>query len=325
MLYILLGSDDFSKQQFIDAQAKKLGIGSVRVNSVDTVDRLLELGTPDLFANKSLHVIQGSLAVLAQAAAEQLRILADSASELVFVEEKVDKRKKEYQVLLKHKHVTVKDFAIPEGAEFTRWLESRVNALGGSATKPAIQLLANRLRGSQVEPSTSWAEGAPAYTLWQADQELVKLLTYAHGAAVDEAMVTMLSTRQYDTHAWTITNALAERQGAKLFTLLEAFFHEADTTDEKTKTIQLTALLAEQFRSILLVQAASVERQSDEHILELTGWKSGRLYVIKKLAQKFETKVVRDFLSKLEHLDIELKTTATPPRILLDMICAQVV
>jgi DNA polymerase III delta subunit len=93
--------------------------------------------------------------------------------------------------------------------------------------------------------------------------------------------------------------------------------------DEKTAIIQLNALLSEQFRSIAVAQNFLEEGTSDEQALAQTSWKPGRLFIMKKTAGRFAQKKVLDFLKKLEHLDEELKTSSTPPRVLLDLIVAQ--
>ena len=44
---------------------------------------------------------------------------------------------------------------------------------------------------------------------------------------------------------------------------------------------------------------------------------------MKKIAVRFKPKTVLEFLTKLEALDEELKTSSTPPKVLLDLIVSQ--
>jgi len=81
-------------------------------------------------------------------------------------------------------------------------------------------------------------------------------------------------------------------------------------------------VLSEQFRSILLVLAAQAERVPDQKLLADTGWKSGRLFVVRKNAARFSPRSIMELLQKLSFLDTELKSTSTPPRVLLDLILA---
>ena len=57
--------------------------------------------------------------------------------------------------------------------------------------------------------------------------------------------------------------------------------------------------------------------------LTTTGWKSGRLFVMKKAALRFAPKKIMETLQKLSSLDEELKTSQTPPKVLLDLIISQ--
>jgi DNA polymerase III delta subunit len=93
--------------------------------------------------------------------------------------------------------------------------------------------------------------------------------------------------------------------------------------DEKAKIIQLNSMLADQFRNILLVQDFVARRTPDTMILEQTTWKSGRLFIMKKLAAKFQPQQLISILDKLERLDVELKTTTMPGATILQLILAQ--
>jgi len=58
-------------------------------------------------------------------------------------------------------------------------------------------------------------------------------------------------------------------------------------------------------------------------LIKKSGWKSGRVYIMKKIASRFSSAKILETMKKLEALDEELKTSQTPPRVLLDMIVAQ--
>jgi len=73
----------------------------------------------------------------------------------------------------------------------------------------------------------------------------------------------------------------------------------------------------------LLVQDFLARRVPDQEILKQTAWKSGRLFVMKKLAGKFKPGQLISILDKLERLDIETKTTTTPGQTILQLILAQ--
>ena len=58
-------------------------------------------------------------------------------------------------------------------------------------------------------------------------------------------------------------------------------------------------------------------------MLEILGWKSGRLFIMSKVAARFSATSVLGLLAKLKALDEELKTGSVPPRVLLDLIITQ--
>ncbi|HVY68002.1 MAG TPA: hypothetical protein VHA30_03875, partial [Patescibacteria group bacterium] len=161
------------------------------------------------------------------------------------------------------------------------------------------------------------------YSLWQADSELKKLLAYAAGRPLTAADVQNLASDNRQTEAFDLTNAIADNRKDQVFVLMQRFLADQTGADEKTAIIQLNALLAEQFRNVALVQALQQEKKTDSQILEATDWKSGRLFVLKKIAARFAPKTVLDLLAKLSALDDELKSSSTPPRVLLDLIVSQ--
>lgn len=321
MLYLLLGGDDFSKKEYIEklAKQKKLSLDFISETS-SSVD-FKNLLAPTLFGVAKIFVFVNAIGSLAD---EKILVFIKESSQIViFTEEKLDKRKTQSQKLVKDKEITVKEFIVPTGAELEKWISDRVKALGVKMGTQAIKSLAFRLEGDSG--GNSFKREEAKYNLWQVDNELKKLLTFANGTEITKEVINALVPEIGETESWDIVNALAEKQPAKAYSLMEKFFRTQASTDEKSKVIQLNSLLAEQFRSILLVKSFQNSGAQDTEILERTGWKSGRLYIVRKLASKFEVKKLQDFCSKLVNLDEQLKSTSTPARVLLDLITAQIV
>jgi DNA polymerase III delta subunit len=116
-----------------------------------------------------------------------------------------------------------------------------------------------------------------------------------------------------------ILNAVSNKNIKSAIISLEQFFKQG-SEDEKSKAIHFSAVLSEQLRNALLIQSALANKLSEAQISSETGWKEGRVYMIKRLAQKISRTQIQDCLSKLEHLDVELKTSTAPPRIFIDLI-----
>jgi DNA polymerase III delta subunit len=135
-------------------------------------------------------------------------------------------------------------------------------------------------------------------------------------------MVTELVPSEQNYVSLAIADAVGKKNKAYLYQLLGGYYAEGGD-DEQGKTLALIGLLADQFRSQLQVKNALENRATDADILAVTNWKPGRLFVVKRLAGAFTERQLRDGLTKLETLDVELKTTSTPPRVVMELILAQ--
>jgi DNA polymerase III delta subunit len=244
--------------------------------------------------------------------------LAQSPHAIVLWEENLDKRKKSTTEWLKHPDVKVEEFVSPQGKDLAKWAAAKAGELGMDIDQAGIEYFLNRVLPAQS--SNKFVE--PKVDLWQLSNELAKLAAYAKGNSVTTDMIDDIVTPNNEVESWDIVNALGERDIKKAFLKIEQFYSD-DSSDDKAKSIQLNALLAEQFRNILMIQDFQKQRIPDAVILSKTGWKSGRLFVIKKLASKFKTAQLMSVLNKLEHLDIELKTSGIPGQVILQLITAQ--
>lgn len=318
MLYLLLGENHIAKKEFIHhlARAQKAELEYVRGgNAAPEWGQLTEAS---LFGGVKVLAIEGLLASLDME--KVLPIFKKSTHHILLVEDKLDLRKNEHKKLFKDADISVHTFDIPEGHELASWIRSRVTAQGGAISAAAIAQLLEMLLPTAENSFTT-----PVVNMWQLDYELAKLCTYASGQEITPEIVSALVPKNYDTQGWSIINALADRKRDELFLLLENYFHQGDGADHKTKIILLNALLADQLRSILMVKSFVSNQMSDSDMLAQTSWKSGRLYAVKKTASKFDASKLISILEKLEHLDIELKTGSVPPRVLLDVILAQII
>jgi len=314
MIYLLVGEDDFSKQNFI----KELYKPGVEVQSRD-VERLPsaeELSSNDLFGSKKLWILRNCVDALERDT--WLTKVSASPHIILLVEEKLDRRKTATKAWLTDKRLTLKEFFVPESAELSKWVTDHAQSLGLSWTQDLSTHLLDRLG---FVDTGRFGEGTKP-DLWLIHHELEKIKTYSADEPPTKETINNLVPQNAEAHVFSILDALAAKQSRDVTNLLSNYFSGQDGTDEKAKAIALTAVLAEQFRSILLVLAASVERVSDQKLLADTGWKSGRLFVVRKNASRFAPAKVKDLLQKLSFLDTELKSSSTPPRVLLDLILA---
>lgn len=356
MIHILLGPDDYSKKSFIaalvnpvrDDDAGKLAStfmspdlsppasftafsNGVKDQSADLVvyhqdDELpgaLRLTETDLFSRRKVFVFDGVMPELQ----DKLEDLITSKNSIVISVESLDKRKKENKDLLANKDIIVKEFNLPHGMELNKWIENRVGELGGKIAKPAVDELAVRLgrdNAKEIKVAGKVISTGEVYSLWQADSEIKKLMAYAQGRQIEIEDVQAIVPENLEVDAFEIINAISEGKKSQALNLMQKFLRADSASDEKTAVIHLNALLSDQMRSLAITQDFIKSKISDTEIIKRTAWKSGRLYIMKKLAGRLRPQKVLTTLPKLEALDEELKTSQTSPRVLLDMILAQI-
>jgi len=324
MPYLLLGPDDFSKKGFIDYLATKLNAEVVVFRQDDALPTLSAMFQTDLFSKAKVFVCEGVVPDFSQGFLD----FSQSKNRVVISVASLDKRKKENKELLSNETIEVKEFNLPHSRELDEWILNRVKELGGSINKSAIDLLAKKLGRDDAKETKVGGKVIAVeevYNLWQADGEIRKLIAFADGREITVEDVSALVSENKEVEAFAISNALGDGKAAEALNLINTFLKDEAGSDEKGAIIQLNALLAEQFRNAAMISDFVARKVSDDDILEKTGWKSGRLFVMKKIASRFPTKKLLETLTKLEALDQELKSSSTPPKVLLDLIISQLI
>jgi DNA polymerase-3 subunit delta len=185
----------------------------------------------------------------------------------------------------------------------------------------AVRLGRDRAREKKIAGKFISVE--EVFDLWQADNEIKKLLAFAAGKEITEQDVKDLVPASEETDVLDVIDAIGQGDKAGALALIDKFLREEAGSDEKAKIIQLNALLSDQLRNVCLVQDFLSRRTGDGEILEKTSWKSGRLFVMKKISGKLNHKKILEALKRLEALDEELKSTSLPPRVPLNLIIMQ--
>jgi DNA polymerase-3 subunit delta len=317
MIYLLLGNDDFTKKGFLDGLLAKEKLEVVTLFEGDGVAKLVQAANDsNLFGGKKLvrayEFFAKNLVDLGL-----LESMAKTSNIIVFIEEKLDKRKTETKKLLAEKNLKVLEFNTPAGLEFKNWLNAKIKDYDLKLSGKALDLFLLRI-GFGVGDF-----GPPLYTLWQVDSELRKLSTFAGESPLTEKDIENLISENLEENVFAITNALGDRnQGAMVKAVTD--YLDKLPGDEKAKVISLSALLAEQFRSILIIQDLSKQDISESEMSSLTGFTSGKLFVYKKLSGNFSNEKLRQALNRLEVLDQEVKTSTGPATLQMLMILNQV-
>lgn len=325
MISLFLGPDDFSKRERIKSLAEKDRQEADFFYGAEQVPDLAQLTEQNLFSASRIFVIKQGIG---QYDLDDRTVgqLAASKNHIIFFEEKLDKRSAQNKKLIGNKKVSLVNFVLPHGKEVNQWIERRVKDRDGKISAQAVEYLAKKIGRDEAKETKfggKVVEVKEVYDLWQLDSEINKLLSFAQGREIEEEDVENLVATVQEGDILEIIDAIGEGKKDQTIKLLAKFLASELASDEKAKIIQFNALLADQFRSICIVQDLSAQRMPESQILEKTSWKSGRLFVMKKIAAKLQPAKVLGTLKKLEALDEELKSSSTPPKVILDLIIAQ--
>ncbi len=312
MIHLFLGRDDFGKKEAItELKRVKPNAEIVSLDMPSTEREVLNATEGgSLFSREKLLVVTGALAKLN--AAMLIEGLASSTDTIIFKEESLDKRKKETKALLADSRITTREFTIPAGPVFDSWIVARAKQYGFGFAAGVVRYFAERL-GDDGRTDTD-------YNLFQADNELKKIASYANGQQINKGDIDALVAESFDQDIFTVTNTIADRKQSQAMQAIQNFLERIPGNDEKSKIINLSAILAEQLRGMYAFGGLLLRGAGDVEIAEATGFTPGRIFVYKKLSRAFAVQSLRDALRKLEALDAELKTSTGPASLQFYMI-----
>ncbi|MFA5991533.1 MAG: hypothetical protein WC794_04795 [Candidatus Doudnabacteria bacterium] len=324
MLTLLQGPDDYSKRQYVANLEQTLKLKADFFVDAETPPVMNDLAGADLFAKTKIYALKNMISLFNNEV--NIASLLASKNQIIFIEEKLDKRSSDNKKLLANKAVQIKEFLLPHGREVDAWLIKRSHALGTKLSARTADVLAvalGRDNAKETKVGGKVVAVQEVYNLWQAENELQKLVSHAGGREITEADVNSLANLNEEVDAFELTNAIADGNKQKALYLMDRFLRQQSGGEEKGAVIQLNALLAEQFRSVAIIQDLLAQKKSEAEILEILTWKPGRLFIMSKVATRFSKQSVLGLLTKLKALDEELKTGSVPPRVLLDLIITQ--
>ncbi|HAG27338.1 TPA: DNA polymerase III subunit delta [Patescibacteria group bacterium] len=306
MLTLLLGDDVYAKQAYLDQELSKIEGDLNKFQAGEDMPKLSSLGGASLFGGAGVYLF---VDCLKNYELEDLEIAAKNSVPIYFWESSLDKRLAKSKQLIKI--ANVKEFSSPERDSAQAWILSHADRLGIKIQPSAAGELVNRLLGSTKT-------NLPVMT---AHQELLKLSSYAGEETISTAMVEELTPQDLSIDMFALLDFVGSKNKAQAIKLLQNYY-ESSSEDDKALTIRLVALLSDQFRSLLIAKDLGAQGLNDQQILQTTGWKSGRLFVMNKIGRNFSSAQLQSALTKLYSLDKELKTSTLPPRVIVDMIVA---
>lgn len=320
MLYILTGTDIFAKERFLKSLASEEKANILQQKN-EAIIEMVSSSQTDLFGVKEIKVFENYFSNAE--AFEKADQFIQSKQIFVILEQSLDKRKTAVTDLIKNPAVIIKDFNVPSGASLVDWTMAHAKEQEIKIELKAIKTLLELLGLLEESNSAKYSTEAKIDPL-QIHNELQKLEVFANNNPISEADVRALVQDQRVPEIWDVIDAIAKKQPAKILSLVQSYLNSELASDEKSKIILLNASLADQLRSLLFYKSSSASGMGESDILKVTGWKSGRLFIVKRNSQAFSELQLVDLLKKLEALDFELKTSSVPPRVMVDLILSQI-
>ena len=336
-IYLFSGQDDFSLRRKIDlwksefakkysAQAISFLDGS-ELSENELITQLQDQLAPSLFSSKKLIIIRDGLPAKATQTALAEFVLGlpgKIAKDFIVVfwqTQKLDGRLGFAKKFLAS-GINLQEFNLPHGVELNGWINAMAKNLGVDITAQAVEILAVSLGRDLFEEKKFGGrvvERKEAFDLWQVHSELNKLATASSHIGPDT--VKNLVKPKVPDSVFALSDNLAQGQTRQAFQALENYL-ENMPGEEKLAFIKVIGLLAEQFRSLLMVNLLLDQNLDNGAIAEKLGWSTGRIFILTKHAKNFSTTILARLLNQLLIIDFKLKSTDANPRLLVDLFIA---
>lgn len=194
----------------------------------------------------------------------------------------------------------VKTFPLLRGKKLADWVQQRVTEESGSITPGAVDLLAELLGGN----------------LWAMNNEILKLLLYAHGRTISEDDVRQLVGYAQEANIFALADAIVEGQTDIAQRILHRCYQEGDPA-----TYILT-MVTRQFR--LIAQAKELSSKlSRKQIQSKLGLKPFAVDRTLSQAKLYDLEHIKRAYDKLLETDLAIKTGKYDDQLALELLVAE--
>lgn len=330
--YIFFGADDFSLRRKLDTwkreYAKKYSADCIvhlergEGSESDMVGQLEQALSPSLFSSRKLVIARDFLPAkaseekLAEYLLQKVTSLPKDYFLILWQTSRPDRRLGAIKKILSAGTVT--EFELPHGKMLNAWIKAYAKTLELDFEEAAIEELAKYLGRDFYEEKKAGGkviERKEAFDLWQAHSEIQKLASFSKRA--DLAAVRALVKPKIPENVFALTDELARKNRNGSLQILEQLLNQP-AADEKSATIKIIGLLAEQVRGMLIVKVLQEEGKSAQDIADSLGWSSGRVFVTSKNAAAQKTDRLKVMLSLLTDIDSKLKSSEDNPKLLIN-------
>ncbi|MCK4891193.1 MAG: DNA polymerase III subunit delta [Candidatus Pacebacteria bacterium] len=351
-IHLYFGDDDFTiaeeiKKEKEDFEKKS---GSINIHEIDWNDQSLSkdeklaklqdaLMSGSLFSSDKLLIIKNSLFSLSKKKKEDeseeknsgsndekekliLKYLENSQKEIkiFFIEEGLDKRKKIYKELLRLEKlglVKIKEFNIPSDFKFENWIKDRIEKFGENIKKDAINVLAISLGKGLAQKDRS-GKMNQAYNLWEASNEIEKLISYCNGREILKEDVELLVKSKVDMNIFNLIDSISSGNKNKAVLLLNKQLEEGLNEN------YILTMFVYQFRNLIKIKSLLNQGLVNQQIVSQTKMHPFVVQKSVKQCQKFDTQTLKKIYKKLFDADLAIKTGKMDARLVLDLIVVSV-
>ena len=154
--------------------------------------------------------------------------------------------------------------------------------------------------------------------LWQLSNEIKKLANYKKGKKIEPADIELLVRSNEGNDIFKTINSLALKDKKQALELVHKHLEKGDNP------LYLLAMIAFQFRNLLIVKNLSQKYQSPYAISKITHFHP---FLVKKcytLAQRFTVPELKKIYQKIFEVDLSIKSGKLEPETALDLLIAEV-
>ncbi len=239
---------------------------------------------------------------------------------IFFVEDNLDKRKKIYKEIFKFEKTgkaEIREFLAPVNFQFDNWIKMMVEKSGGKIEREAIGALAISL-GRGLAQKDKNKKIKQSYNLWEAKNEIEKLISYCDGREITRGNVELLVKSKVDMNIFNLIDSISSKNKRKAVSLLN------EQIDGGVNEIYMLTMFVYQFRNLLKVKSLLNEGVSSFEIASKT--KMHPFVVQKSIEQcgKFEMNDLKKIYKKLSDADLAIKTGKMNSRLVLDLLVVSV-
>ncbi len=326
MLHVLIGEDDYSRRQALEAIKKGIGDATALVSNSTVFDG--RTVTPEqlrnacetvpFLAEKRLVIVEGLLERFEapvksggkkaprRELGEDIKKWVDIAggippfAELVLIGGNIRVSNPLLRELLPL--TRVKSFPLLKPPQLSQWVERRIKDAGGLISPQALTTMI-RFIGSD---------------LWSMANEVDKLVLYAAGRRIEEADVKSVVSHAREESVFNLVDAVLEFRGGVAQETLQQLLRQG------AAPVQLLTMIARQVRIIFLVKEMRARGKSRPEMQIKLGLTSD--FLVRKAweqSEKYSPARLRELYHRLLETDLSIKTGRLEGEIALDILISE--